>query len=84
MRQLASGALLGAWRNAGFYVQREIAERTGAPLDTVKSRMALGLLRMRRSLEAGTTEATADVSADEAVPRSASRSLSGSPTSLLE
>jgi RNA polymerase sigma factor (sigma-70 family) len=32
--------------------QIEIAERTGTPLGTVKSRMRLGLLAMRRSLEA--------------------------------
>jgi RNA polymerase sigma-70 factor (ECF subfamily) len=31
--------------------QIEIAERTGTPLGTVKSRMRLGLLAMRRSLE---------------------------------
>jgi RNA polymerase sigma-70 factor (ECF subfamily) len=31
--------------------QVEIAERTGAPLGTVKSRVRLGLLAMRRSLE---------------------------------
>ena len=31
--------------------QQEVAERTGAPLGTVKSRMRLGLLAMRRSLE---------------------------------
>ena len=34
--------------------QIEIAERTGTPLGTVKSRMRLGLLAMRRSLEVGT------------------------------
>ena len=33
--------------------QTEIAERTGTPLGTVKSRMRLGLLAMRRALEAG-------------------------------
>jgi RNA polymerase sigma factor (sigma-70 family) len=33
--------------------QQEIAERTGTPLGTVKSRMRLGLLAMRRSLEVG-------------------------------
>jgi RNA polymerase sigma factor (sigma-70 family) len=35
--------------------QQEIAERTGTPLGTVKSRMRLGLLAMRRSLEVGSS-----------------------------
>jgi RNA polymerase sigma-70 factor (ECF subfamily) len=35
--------------------QQEIADRTATPLGTVKSRMRLGLLAMRRSLEAGST-----------------------------
>ena len=35
--------------------QFEIAARTGAPLGTVKSRMRLGLLAMRRSLEVAST-----------------------------
>jgi RNA polymerase sigma-70 factor, ECF subfamily len=35
--------------------QGEIAERTGTPLGTVKSRMRLGLLAMRRSLEVGSS-----------------------------
>jgi RNA polymerase sigma factor (sigma-70 family) len=39
----------------GGLTQQEIAERTGAPLGTVKSRMRLGLLAMRRSLEVGST-----------------------------
>lgn len=34
----------------GGLTQQEIAERTGAPLGTVKSRMRLGLLSMRRTL----------------------------------
>ena len=37
----------------GGFTQQEIAERTGTPLGTVKSRMRLGLLAMRRSLEVG-------------------------------
>src|SRR5512146_799865 len=39
----------------GGLTQHEIAERTGTPLGTVKSRMRLGLLAMRRSLEATST-----------------------------
>ena len=39
----------------GGLTQSEIAERTGAPLGTVKSRMRLGLLAMRRTLEVGPT-----------------------------
>ena len=39
----------------GGLTQGEIAERTGAPLGTVKSRMRLGLLAMRRTLEVATT-----------------------------
>jgi RNA polymerase sigma-70 factor (ECF subfamily) len=35
--------------------QQEIAERTGTPLGTVKSRVRLGLLAMRRALEVGST-----------------------------
>jgi RNA polymerase sigma factor (sigma-70 family) len=35
--------------------QAEISERTGTPLGTVKSRMRLGLLAMRRSLEGAST-----------------------------
>ncbi len=37
----------------GGLTQGEIAVRTGTPLGTVKSRMRLGLLAMRRSLEVG-------------------------------
>jgi RNA polymerase sigma-70 factor, ECF subfamily len=39
----------------GGLTQQEIAERTATPLGTVKSRMRLGLLAMRRHLEAGST-----------------------------
>jgi len=39
----------------GGLTQQEIAERTGTPLGTVKSRMRLGLLAMRRRLEVGST-----------------------------
>jgi RNA polymerase sigma-70 factor (ECF subfamily) len=39
----------------GGLTQQEISERTATPLGTVKSRMRLGLLAMRRSLEAGPT-----------------------------
>jgi RNA polymerase sigma-70 factor, ECF subfamily len=39
----------------GGLTQQEIAERTGTPLGTVKSRMRLGLLAMRRSLEVGSS-----------------------------
>jgi RNA polymerase sigma-70 factor (ECF subfamily) len=39
----------------GGLTQQEIAERTATPLGTVKSRMRLGLLAMRRHLEAGAT-----------------------------
>jgi RNA polymerase sigma-70 factor (ECF subfamily) len=35
--------------------QGEISERTGTPLGTVKSRMRLGLLAMRRTLEVGSS-----------------------------
>ena len=39
----------------GGLTQQEIAERTETPLGTVKSRMRLGLLAMRRHLETGST-----------------------------
>ena len=39
----------------GGLTQTEIAERTATPLGTVKSRMRLGLLAMRRTLELGST-----------------------------
>jgi RNA polymerase sigma factor (sigma-70 family) len=52
----ALGALSDSQREAlelayfGGLTQQEIAARTGAPLGTVKSRMRLGLLAMRRAL----------------------------------
>ena len=39
----------------GGLTQQEIADRTATPLGTVKSRMRLGLMAMRRTLEAGTS-----------------------------
>ena len=39
----------------GGLTQQEIAHRTATPLGTVKSRMRLGLLAMRRYLEEGST-----------------------------
>jgi RNA polymerase sigma-70 factor (ECF subfamily) len=44
----------------GGLTQQEIAERTGAPLGTVKSRMRLGLLAMRRVLVGDTGRLAAD------------------------
>jgi RNA polymerase sigma-70 factor (ECF subfamily) len=37
----------------GGLTQQEIAERTATPLGTVKSRMRLGLIAMRRTLDGG-------------------------------
>ena len=39
----------------GGLTQQDIADRTATPLGTVKSRMRLGLLAMRRNLEAGSS-----------------------------
>ena len=39
----------------GGLTQQEIAQRTDTPLGTVKSRMRLGLLAMRRNLEGGSS-----------------------------
>ena len=41
----------------GGLTQQEVAERTDTPLGTVKSRMRLGLLAMRRVLSADEMEA---------------------------
>jgi RNA polymerase sigma factor (sigma-70 family) len=55
----ALGALSVVQREAielayfGGLTQQEIADRTSTPLGTVKSRMRLGLLAMRRDLETG-------------------------------
>jgi RNA polymerase sigma-70 factor (ECF subfamily) len=56
----AMGTLPAAQREAielayfGGLTQTEIAERTGAPLGTVKSRVRLGLVQLRRELEGST------------------------------
>jgi RNA polymerase sigma factor (sigma-70 family) len=57
----AMGSLSDVQRQAielayfGGLTQQEIADQTDTPLGTVKSRMRLGLLAMRRSLEGGVT-----------------------------
>ena len=63
---MALGTLSDVQREAlelgyfGGLTQQEIAERTGAPLGTVKSRMRLGLLAMRRALTGNGSVAGSD------------------------
>ncbi len=49
----------------GGLTQQEIAARTGTPLGTVKSRVRLGLLSMRRALVGDTGPLSADFGGDE-------------------
>jgi RNA polymerase sigma-70 factor (ECF subfamily) len=59
--RVALGTLSDVQREAielayfGGLTQQEIAEQTATPLGTVKSRMRLGLLAMRRTLDGGST-----------------------------
>jgi RNA polymerase sigma factor (sigma-70 family) len=50
----------------GGLTQQEIAARTGTPLGTVKSRVRLGLLAMRRALVGDTETLAAELVGDEA------------------
>ncbi len=50
----------------GGLTQQEIAARTGTPLGTVKSRIRLGLLSMRRALLGDTGPLAADFAGDDA------------------
>lgn len=50
----------------GGLTQQEIAVRTGTPLGTVKSRVRLGLLSMRRALVGDTGPLAADFAGDDA------------------
>ena len=64
--QAALGSISDVQREAlelayfGGLTQQEIAARTGTPLGTVKSRMRLGLLGMRRALLGGTGDLEVD------------------------
>jgi RNA polymerase sigma-70 factor, ECF subfamily len=69
--QAALGSLSDVQREAlqlayfGGLTQQEIAVRTNTPLGTVKSRMRLGLLAMRRALVGDMGSLAADRAADE-------------------
>jgi RNA polymerase sigma-70 factor (ECF subfamily) len=52
----------------GGLTQQEIADRTSTPLGTVKSRMRLGLLAMRRAIDVDATERTPDRGQEAGLP----------------